>query len=124
MDRIYNNLRTDPMTGLSRPLPLTMPRPISNLVTRRVLVMDYLPGVPLSRAADEMKKRGIDPGSPEARLFGEKLLRSLTDVFSRSILESGFFHADPHPGNIFVLDDGSVGLIDFGQVKQISGKAR
>lgn len=32
--------------------------------------------------------------------------------------------ADPHPGNIFVLDDGSIGLIDFGQVKQISGRAR
>lgn len=32
--------------------------------------------------------------------------------------------ADPHPGNIFVLEDGSIGLIDFGQVKQISGRAR
>ena len=62
--------------------------------------------------------------SPESILFGEKLLRSLTDVFGRCILESGFFHADPHPGNIFVLSDGSIGLIDFGQVKQISGRAR
>ena len=45
-------------------------------------------------------------------------------MFSRCILESGFFHADPHPGNIFVLSDGSIGLIDFGQVKQISGRAK
>jgi aarF domain-containing kinase len=35
-----------------------------------------------------------------------------------------FFHADPHPGNIFVLEDGQIGLIDFGQVKQISGRSR
>mmetsp|Transcript_19452 Transcript_19452/g.40587 ORF Transcript_19452/g.40587 Transcript_19452/m.40587 type:complete len:590 (-) Transcript_19452:24-1793(-) len=124
MDRIYNHLLVDPETKLKRELPLKMPRPLSKLVTRRVLVMDYLEGVPLSRAGEEMKKRGIKPGSPESVLFGRKLLRSLTDVFARCILESGFFHADPHPGNIFVLKDGSIGLIDFGQVKQISGRAR
>jgi len=45
------------------------------------------------RAADEMLKKGIDPDSPEAQLFGRKLLRSLTDVFGRCILETGFFHA-------------------------------
>ena len=124
MDRIYNHLIVDPETQMKRELPLKMPRPVSKLVTRRVLVMDYLKGVPLSRAADEMKKRGIEPDSPESILFGQGLLRSLTDVFARCILESGFFHADPHPGNTFVLEDGSIGLIDFGQVKQISGRAR
>ncbi|GMI07210.1 hypothetical protein TrVE_jg8381 [Triparma verrucosa] len=124
MDRIWNHLIVDPRTGEKRDVPLRMPRPIPELVTRRVLVMDYLEGVPLSRAAEEMRKKGIDPDGPEAKIFGEKLLRSLTDVFSRCILESGFFHADPHPGNIFVLSDGSIGLIDFGQVKQISGRAK
>ena len=71
-----------------------------------------------------MIKKGIDPDSPEAKLFGRKLLTALTNVFGRTILETGFFHADPHPGNLFVLDDGSIGLIDFGQVKQISGRNR
>jgi aarF domain-containing kinase len=37
---------------------------------------------------------------------------------------SPFYYVDPHPGNIFVLEDGSIGLIDFGQVKQISGRNR
>ena len=83
----------------------------------------YLPGVPLSRAVDEMKRRGIDPESAEAQLFGRQLLGALTTAFGRTILESGFFHADPHPGNIFVLDDGRIGLIDFGQVKQIGARA-
>lgn len=123
MDRIYNTITTD---SEGRPVdpPLTVPRPIPGLVSRRVLVMDYLKGVPLSRAREEMIKKGIDPDSPEAKLFGRKLLTALTNVFGRTILETGFFHADPHPGNLFVLDDGSIGLIDFGQVKQIAGRNR
>ena len=116
ISRTYDDLPTEP--------PLVVPRPVPGLVSKRVLVMDYLKGVPLSRAREEMIKKGIDPKSPEAKLFNRRLLRALTDVFGRCILETGFFHADPHPGNIFVLDDDSVGLIDFGQVKQISGRNR
>lgn len=71
-----------------------------------------------------MLKKGIDPDSPESKLFARQLLKALTTVFGRTILETGFFHADPHPGNIFVLSDGRIGLIDFGQVKQISGRSR
>lgn len=123
MDRVYQTITRDE-NGLPCEPPIVVPRPVGGLVSKRVLVMDYLKGVPLSRAADEMLKKGIDPDSPEAQLFGRKLLRALTDVFGRCILETGFFHADPHPGNIFVLEDGSIGLIDFGQVKQISGRAR
>jgi predicted unusual protein kinase regulating ubiquinone biosynthesis (AarF/ABC1/UbiB family) len=43
---------------------------------------------------------------------GTKTLDALASVFGRNILEAGFFHADPHPGNIFVLDDGQIGLIE------------
>jgi len=71
-----------------------------------------------------MRERGIDPSGPEGQIFGRRLLSALTEAFGMTILGSGFFHADPHPGNIFVLDDGRIGLIDFGQVKQISGRAR
>jgi len=123
MERIYTTMTTDEY-GMPCISPIVLPRPVQGLISRRVLVMDYLRGVPLSRAADEMAKRGIAMNSPEGQLFGRKLLRSLTDVFGKCILETGFFHADPHPGNIFVLDDGRIGLIDFGQVKQIGGRAR
>ncbi|GKY93891.1 hypothetical protein MPSEU_000356000 [Mayamaea pseudoterrestris] len=123
MDRIYNSLSRAP-DGSVRELPLVVPRPVSGLVSRRVLVMDYLHGVPLSRAREEMQRRGISPDSPEAKLFGRNLLAALTSVFGRTILETGFFHADPHAGNIFVLENGQIGLIDFGQVKQISGRTR
>lgn len=124
MTRIWETMTRDPVTGERCESPMVIPRPVEGLVSRRVLVMDYLEGVPLSRAREEMLRKGIDPDSAEAKLFGRKLLKALTETFGRCILETGFFHADPHPGNIFVLEDGRVGLIDFGQVKQISGRAR
>jgi len=124
MDRIYTALSRSIDGSKPAEIPLVIPRPVPGLVCGRVLVMDFLRGVPLSRAREEMEKKGIDPNSPESKLFGRKLLRALTYVFGRSILETGFFHADPHPGNIFVLEDGSIGLIDFGQVKQITGRKR
>jgi aarF domain-containing kinase len=153
MDRIYHALIRAP-DGTPRDVPLVIPRPVPGLVSRRVLVQDYLEGIPLSRARDAMIAKGIDPNGPEAKLFGLKLLKSLTAVFGRTILETGFFHAEyvlrqtnvkqrsflvnslfaspqlhlypdsPHPGNILVMEDGAVGLIDFGQVKQISGRNR
>ena len=89
MDRIYQALILAPDGVTRRELPLVMPRPVAGLVSRRVLVMDYLPGVPLSRAREEMLKKGIDPDSAEAKLFARKLLTSLTQVFGRSILETG-----------------------------------
>lgn len=99
-------------------LPVVVPSPVAGLVSERVLVMDYLKGMPLSRATKEMSKKGITADSPEAQLFGKKVVKALTKVFGITIFE-GFFHADPHPGNLFLLDDGRIGLIDFGQVKQI-----
>jgi predicted unusual protein kinase regulating ubiquinone biosynthesis (AarF/ABC1/UbiB family) len=93
MERIYKSLAVGP-DGTPRAVPVVIPRPIPGLVCRRVLVMDYLEGVPLSRAREEMIKRGIDPDSPEAKLFGRKLLSALTQSFGRNILETGFFHAE------------------------------
>jgi len=71
-----------------------------------------------------MERRGLSADFPQAKLFGRRLLLALTETFGRSILETGFFHVDPHPGNIMVLKDGSIGLIDFGQHKQISQSNR
>lgn len=87
MDRIYASLHAAP-DGSPRPVPLVLPRPVPGLVSRRVLVQDFLRGVPLSRAGG-----GVDPESPAARLFGRQLLRALTECFGRNILETGFFHA-------------------------------
>lgn len=94
MDRIYNSLKLAP-DGSPREMPLVIPRPVPGLVSRRVLVQDFLHGVPLSRVREKMAQRGVvhDPDSPQAKLFGRQLLSALTTCFGRSILETGFFHA-------------------------------
>ena len=102
MDRIYEAItRSSDGKTVVEP-PIVMPRPVPGLVCRRVLVMDYLDGVPLSRARERMIEKGIDPQSPEAKLFGRRLLTSLTDVFGRTILETGFFHAGEDTNSMFV----------------------
>lgn len=72
--------------------------------THSVLVLEFIPGVKVDRV-DEIREQGIDP--KEIALIG---LRS----FSRQLMEFGYFHADPHPGNTIVMADGRVGLVDFG----------
>ena len=72
--------------------------------TRTVLVMEYIAGIKMDRVA-EIRANHIDP--KEIALIG---LRS----FSRQLMEFGFFHADPHPGNTIVKYNGKVGLVDFG----------
>lgn len=72
--------------------------------TRSVLVMEHIEGIKMDEV-DKIREIGIDP--KEIALIG---LRS----FSRQLMEFGFFHADPHPGNTIVMYDGRVGLVDFG----------
>jgi len=72
--------------------------------SRSVLVMEYIDGIKVDQV-EAIKAAGIDPG--EIAHIG---LRS----FSRQLMEFGFFHADPHPGNTIVMADGRVSIIDFG----------
>lgn len=88
MERIGTALGTTP-DGLPCEPVLVTPQPVSGLVSKRVLVMDYLRGEPLSRAIETMRKKGIDPEGPEAKLFGQQLLTALTEAFGRTILEVG-----------------------------------
>jgi len=120
MERVFATLNSDADTGAPVTPPVVVPRVVSALSCREVIVMSYLDGEPLSRVAARM----ADAAPAQKRLLGAQLLGALTDAFGRCILDDGFFHADPHPGNLLVLRDGRIGLIDFGQVKQISGMTR
>lgn len=71
--------------------------------TARLLVMDRLDGEPLSTL-------GRNHGLEDARSFADELCASQV----RAMLQGDRFHADPHPGNVMVLQDGNLGLIDFG----------
>jgi ubiquinone biosynthesis protein len=83
---------------------ICVPQVYWELTTQSVLVMTFVEGVKVDEVA-AIRAVGIDPR--EIALIG---LRSL----SRQLMEFGFFHADPHPGNTIVMRDGRVGLVDFG----------
>jgi len=81
----------------------------SELCTRRLLVQERFEGFTVADTA-RLGSSGIDRSA-----LAEQLLRSTLD----QVLRVGFFHADPHPGNVFVFVDGSLGLIDFGAVGRL-----
>eukprot|EP00607_Mallomonas_marina_P003996 CAMPEP_0182437354 /NCGR_PEP_ID=MMETSP1167-20130531/84963_1 /TAXON_ID=2988 /ORGANISM="Mallomonas Sp, Strain CCMP3275" /LENGTH=229 /DNA_ID=CAMNT_0024630243 /DNA_START=1094 /DNA_END=1780 /DNA_ORIENTATION=+ len=88
------------------------------------MVMEYIDGTALSKVATEMKKRGVEPGSPESQVLGRRLLSALTDAYGCMIFGSGIIHGDPHPGNIFIMPDSEVALLDCGQVKFMTTEQR
>jgi len=81
--------------------------------TRRVLTMEYMPGVPIDDLAT-IDAWGIDR---------HELAVNLAGLFFEMVLSHGRFHADPHPGNVFVRRDGVIQLIDFGMVGQVPASA-
>jgi ubiquinone biosynthesis protein len=89
--------------------PVRVPRIHRHLCTRRVLVQERFEGATLADT-DALAALAID-----RRSVAEQLLRTTLD----QVLRMGFFHADPHPGNVFVFADGSLGMIDFGAVGRL-----
>ena len=104
--------------------PVIVPLPVNGLVTKRVMVLEYVNGTALSQIAKGMQDSGVEVGSEEAVFFGKKLLTSLTASYGNMIFGSGIIHGDPHPGNIFVTPSGQVALLDCGQVKQLNTDQR
>ncbi|XP_020216969.1 uncharacterized protein LOC109800598 [Cajanus cajan] len=104
--------------------PVLVPRVIRDMVTRRVLVMEYIDGIPIMNLGDEIAKRGINPRGKVAAAAKQKILQSLTLAYGQMILKSGFFHADPHPGNILICKGSEVALLDYGQVKDLPEQLR
>jgi ubiquinone biosynthesis protein len=84
--------------------PVRIPRVYAELTTARILVMEWLDGVSVGQAA-QVDALGVDRPALAAGLLRCALTEMLVD---------GHFHADPHPGNVLVLGDGRLGLIDFG----------
>jgi ubiquinone biosynthesis protein len=77
--------------------------------------MQRLPGTPLSAAGPVIAERGLD---------SEALARTLLESMLRQIMLDGVFHADPHPGNVLVLPDRRLGLLDFGLVGRLGSSLR
>jgi ubiquinone biosynthesis protein len=92
-----------------------VPTPHEPLCTERVLVMQRVDGRPLGAAGPVIAERGLDR---------DALARALLESVLRQIMLDGVFHADPHPGNILVLADGRLGLLDFGSVGRLDASVR
>lgn len=86
---------------------VVIPEVLPELCRRRVLVMEYVPGIKVTDI-DGMAKAGIDK---------QEVARILSEVFCHQILVDGFFHGDPHPGNILVQEGPRLVLLDFGLAK-------
>lgn len=87
-----------------------LPKIYWNLSSTRVLTLEFIDGIKISDA-DKLRSAGIDP---------EKLIRNGGQLVAEQIFEHGFFHADPHPGNLFALRDSRIAPIDFGMMGRLS----
>ncbi|MDO8541140.1 MAG: AarF/UbiB family protein [Opitutaceae bacterium] len=85
---------------------IQVPQPIMDYTTRSVLTMEYVRG------------RKITSLTPLARLDvkGGPLCEELFRAYLKQVLVDGFFHADPHPGNVFLTDENRIALLDLGMV--------
>jgi ubiquinone biosynthesis protein len=86
-----------------------VPRVIWSYSRERVLTLEFIEGV---QVAD------LPPDWPLERR--RSLANGMTDAWMAMIFRHGFFHGDPHPANVLVLDDGEIGLVDFGAVGKLT----
>ena len=86
-----------------------IPRVFPAYCSDRVLVMEWLDGIPLS-APERARAAGIDLAT---------VTRNGAEVYLEMIFQHGVYHADPHPGNLLLMADGGIGLLDFGMVVRV-----
>jgi ubiquinone biosynthesis protein len=84
-----------------------IPRVYHEFTTRRVLTMELVEGIKVTDVA-AMERAGIDK---------HQVAQKLIEIFTQQILRDGFFHADPHPGNILIQPGPRIVLLDFGLAK-------
>ena len=89
---------------------IVVPEPIDDFTTTRVLTMEYITGKKIT-ALNPLRLLEID---------GATLADSLFRAYLNQFLVEGLFHADPHPGNVFVTDDDRIALLDLGMVGRIT----
>jgi ubiquinone biosynthesis protein len=94
-------------------VPVVLPAVHEQLCTEHVLVMEWLDGVSLRAAGQLIDDRGLERAE-----LARALLRSMV----YQITEGGVFHADPHPGNVLLLTDGRLALLDFGSVGRLDAQ--
>ncbi len=93
---------------------IAVPRIYRKETSRRILTMEWIDGIKLTNIV-EVKKLGIDPN---------RMIEIGVNCSLQQLIEHGFFHADPHPGNILAMKDGRLCYLDFGMMSYISKESR
>jgi len=93
---------------------VVVPSVFDDFSSKNVLTMEYLPGIKVTNV-QALDEKGIDR---------EQLVIDVHKVFFTMLLKHSIFHADPHPGNISVTDDGKLILYDYGMVGRINNETR
>lgn len=100
-ERIKQNFQSDER--------IIIPSVVWNLTTQKVLTLEFVEGIKITEV-EEIEEAGIDR---------TKVTRLLLDAYCKMMLKDGFFHGDPHPGNIFVQPGPRIAFVDFGIAKDI-----
>ena len=93
---------------------IAVPAIYRHATSRRVLTMEWIDGVKLTNL-DAVRGIGVDP---------DDMVAVGVNCSLQQLLEHGFFHADPHPGNLLALADGRLAYLDFGMMSEVSRESR
>jgi len=93
---------------------IRVPRVFRQLVTDKILTMEFVEGTKVSELAT-LAEKGLDP-----QLIADRG----ADLILKQVFDHGFFHADPHPGNILVLEDNVICFLDYGMMGRLTGRHR
>ena len=93
---------------------IAVPKIYRQATSRRVLTMEWIDGIKLTNI-EAVKKLGIDPN---------EMIEIGVSCSLKQLIEHGFFHADPHPGNILAMEDGRLCYLDFGMMSDITQQSR
>jgi predicted unusual protein kinase regulating ubiquinone biosynthesis (AarF/ABC1/UbiB family) len=115
-EQLRTNLKTSRWFD---PQALVIPEINWELTSKKLLVMQWLEGEPLLTA----RFRGLDSNGSTI-VERKAIAKLLLQAFFQQICLDGFFHADPHPGNLFYLQDGRVALLDCGMVGRLDPRTQ
>ena len=93
---------------------IAVPRIHRQATSRRVLTMEWIDGVKLTNL-EAVRELGFDP---------DDMVQVGVECSLQQLLEHGFFHADPHPGNLLALADGRLAYLDFGMMSEVTRESR
>lgn len=101
------------------PKQLVVPEIFWDLTTKKLMVMEWLDGVPILLAKLPALRNGKDADTQR-----KDITTLLFRAFFQQLYIDGFFHADPHPGNLFYLNDGRIALLDCGMVGRLDPRTQ